>query len=343
MKVTRIAAWQPECKGSPNDWRTTLGQILVEVELDNGICGLGVGGGGKAGIHLVDTVIKECMLNVHVDTPAEAHETMVSHTTFYGRKGLVPMAISGVDLAIWDAWAKSSHSSVYELLTDKPAPLHLPMYQTVFDDEEAMEAVSNGKQAVKLHVERFGDRPDPQAIRELVRMTRDRLGPDKSIMVDAFGKWNVNTTLKVADSIVEFNVDWIEEPVGPDRLNDYISLTEKCPIPIAAGEHEYLREGFLELARSKAVSVFQPDINWCGGLTTLIDIYQIAREHEIRVVPHRGSEPYCLTAIAALDDKPLAESARTWFTCIEGIAEYSSEGVKFNLLPGFGVRVIGNR
>ena len=340
MKILKISAWQPDCVGSPPDWRTKLGQIVVEIELEDGISGLGVGGGGQAGIHVIESVLQECLLKENYSCPQEAHSAMLEHTAFYGRKGIVPMAISGVDLAIWDAYAKQRSFSVYELLTDEPAPATLPMYQTVFDDAEALAAVEQGKEAVKLHVERFGDRPDPFLIRKLVRATREKLGPAKSIMLDAFGRWDVETTLRVADVIYELGVDWIEEPVPPDALSDYTTLNQRSPIPIAGGEHEYLSEGFKDLADRDAVSVFQPDINWCGGLTTLVEIYRIAEEAGIRVVPHRGSEPFSLPVIAALDKNPLAESARKWFTCIDGVAIPNVDGVPLKLNPGFGVRII---
>lgn len=338
MRISSIRAWQPQFSNAPQDWRMTLGQILVEVTLASGEKGIGVGGGGKSGVHVIDTVLKECLLETDMDTPHQLHKVMCDHTSFYGRKGLVPMAISGVDLAIWDAYGKSVGKSVYELLTDVPPPAVLPMYQTVFDDAEAELAVKDGKQAVKLHVERFGDRPKPEEIGELVRSTRMRLGEGKAIMLDAFGRWNVDTTLAVAHEITQYDVEWIEEPVRPDQLEDYVTLNRESPIPIAGGEHEYLEEGFLALAASKAVSVFQPDINWCGGLTSLIQIYRIAEDAAIRVVPHRGSEPYSLPAIAALDrEQPLAESARSWFDCLNGMAEVTPAGVELLLSPGFGV------
>lgn len=337
IEIINIHAWQPEFPGAPNDWRLKLGQILVEVQLSDGTIGLGVGGGGLAGIHVIQTVLVECLIGYSFENPEQAHQAMTSHTSFYGRKGIVPMAISGVDLAIWDAFAKMKQTSVYELLTDAAPPKTLPMYQTVFDDREAEQAVDSGKLAVKLHVERFGDRPKPALIEDLIAATRDRLGPGKSIMLDAFGRWDIDTTLAVAEAIEPYGIDWIEEPVGPDALDDYSYLTEHCPIPIAGGEHEYLKEGFEDLASRKAVRVFQPDINWCGGLTSLIHIYEIAKASGIRVVPHRGSEPYSLPAIAALDTQPLAESARSWFNCLEGIPTPTQEGVEFTLSPGFGV------
>ena len=136
---------------------------------------------------------------------------------------------------------------------------------------------------------------------------------------------------------------WIEEPVAPDALTDYAFLSKTSPIPIAGGEHEYLSDGFRGLAERNAVSVFQPDINWCGGLTSLIEIYRIAEEAGIRVVPHRGAEPFSLPAIAALDQNPLAESARAWFNCIEGVALPTNQGVPLELRPGFGVKVGHNQ
>ena len=339
MRIRRLTAWQPVCESAPRDWRNMLGQILVEIELSTGMIGLGVGGGGKAGIHVIESVISECLLNNAYDHPTDAHAAMVTHTSFYGRKGIVPMAISGVDLAIWDAFAKEKNISVFELLSDRQPPDFLPMYQTVFDDFEASAAVADGKKAVKLHVERYGDKPNPAEIRSLVKATREKLGTGKSIMIDAFGRWNVETTLEVAGVIAEFDIDWIEEPVGPEALDAYTFLNANSPIPIAGGEHEYLKEGFEDLAARQAVSVLQPDINWCGGLTTLIDIYKTAAEYGLRVVPHRGSEPYSLPAIAALDSEPLAESGRNWFTAIDGISVPTEEGVKLNDGTGFGVSV----
>ena len=103
MKILKLSAWQPDCVDSPPDWRTKLGQIVVEIELEDGISGLGVGGGGQAGIHVIESVLQECLLKENYSCPQEAHSAMLEHTAFYGRKGIVPMAISGVDLAIWDA------------------------------------------------------------------------------------------------------------------------------------------------------------------------------------------------------------------------------------------------
>src|SRR5437868_11649984 len=88
MKITAIKAWQPPTPGSPPDWRTQLGQIIVEVQTDAGLTGLGVGGGGAASIHVINTVLRDLLLGKDASQVEDLHRAMHQHTLFYGRKGL---------------------------------------------------------------------------------------------------------------------------------------------------------------------------------------------------------------------------------------------------------------
>lgn len=340
MRITDIRSYQPPTPGSPADWRTQLGQIVVEIETDAGLTGIGVGGGGAAGLHVVHTVLRDLLMGREVDDVRELHREMCQHTAFYGRKGLVVMAISGVDLALWDLAGKQRGVSVAQLL--KPdVDLNEPLstYCTVFDDDDAEAAINLGHRAIKLHVERFGDRPEPAEIATLVARTRDRLGAGAIIMIDAFARWDVETSLQVASAIAPFDVGWLEEPIQPDDLAGYAELAANSPVPIAGGEHEYLADGFRELIDRGLHAVLQPDVNWCGGLTTLIEIYQMANAAGVRVCPHRGCEPYALPAIAACDPNPLAESGRKWFRCLRGAPEITAGRIKLSSAAGFGVSV----
>jgi len=340
MRITKLRAVQPPTPGSPSDWRTQLGQIVVEVQADNGLSGLGVGGGGAAGIHVVETVLRDVVVGREFEAAEAIHADMCRHTAFYGRKGLVVMALSGVDLALWDLRGKAEGLPVAKLL--HPAvdtSRSLPTYATVFDDEDAEQALAVGHRAIKLHVERFGNRPNPDDIAALVKRVRERLGAKAQVMIDAFALWDVSTSLRVAAAIAPYDVSWLEEPIPPDDLAGYADLSQQSPVPIAGGEHEYLAAGFQELIARKLHSVLQPDINWCGGLTTLIEIYRLAKQAGIRVCPHRGCEPFALAAIAALDADPLAESGRTWFTCLRGAPEIQQGTIRLSDQPGFGVSV----
>jgi L-rhamnonate dehydratase len=144
-------------------------------------------------------------------------------------------------------------------------------------------------------------------------------------------KWTVPLTLDVARRIERHNVGWIEEPLSPDDLAGYEMLARDCPVPIAGGEHEFTAAAFRELIQRRLHHVLQPDVCWCGGMTELVTIYRLAQEHGLRVCPHRGGEPWGLHAIAALDNQPLAESARPWLTWMK------PTGADILTQPGFGV------
>jgi L-rhamnonate dehydratase len=341
FSVTKLRAWQPFTAGSPEDWRTSLGQIVVEVELDSGVIGLGVGGGGAASIHIIHNVIRMELMDKEFLTPLELHEHMRKFTSFYGLSGIVPMAISGIDLAIWDAYAKSRNSTILQLLDPSQDPnASCPMYQTVFDNAGAVRALNQGMAAVKLHLERYGHDPDIGEIEELVHRTRDAIGPDCKLMLDAFGKWDVPITRRLADRICKYDISWIEEPLLPEDVQLYTELCEQSPIPIAGGEHEYLRNGFCRLMNAHAHDVYQPDVNWCGGLSTLIAIYELAKRHGVRVCPHRGSEPFALPAIMALDPDPLAESGRDWFSVFDPPTRVEQGRATCNVGLGFGIELL---
>jgi L-rhamnonate dehydratase len=130
---------------------------------------------------------------------------------------------------------------------------------------------------------------------------------------------------------------WIEEPLSPDDLAGYAELARECPIPIAGGEHEFTAAAFRELIQRRLHHVLQPDVCWCGGMTELVKIYQMALAHGLRVCPHRGAEPWGLHAIAALDPNPLAESGRPWMTWVQGQPALRDGFIEWPLGPGFGV------
>src|SRR5205085_10840675 len=130
MKIVDVRACQPPCD-SPPDWRTTLGQILVAVDTDAGLTGYGVGGGGLSAIHIVRTILRDLLLGRDA-APVEAlWDEMYRATLPFGRKGVAIMALSGVDLALWDLRGKQANQSVAQLLG---GPIHsrMPTYATVW-------------------------------------------------------------------------------------------------------------------------------------------------------------------------------------------------------------------
>lgn len=334
MKITEVRAVQPYAPTSPPDWRTSLGQILVAVDTDVGLSGYGVGGGGKAGIHVVTTVLRDVLLGQKPLPVEERWQQMYEATLPFGRKGLAIMALSGVDLALWDLYGKSTRTSVAQLLGGI-VHRRIPAYVTVWGAVSADTAAEY--HAFKLHT---GESAGAERIAEVARdvqQSRAVIGPDRSLMIDAWMKWDLEATLQIAERLAPFKVEWIEEPLSPDDLDGYAVLRDRCPIPIAGGEHEFTAHGFKDLIDKRLHRVLQPDVCWCGGLTELIKIYALAKKAGLRVCPHRGAEVWSLPALAALDPQPLAESGRPWMTWVGGQPPIVDGYIDVPDAPGFGV------
>lgn len=336
MKITEVRAVQPIAANSPPDWRTSLGQILIAIDTDAGLTGYGVGGGGLAGVHVIRTVLRDLLLG-HDPAPIEAlWRAMYEATLPFGRKGIAIMALSGVDLALWDLYGKSAGCPVAQLLGGTVHRL-IPTYFTVWG---AVPPELAGKhQAFKLHVESRETLDPVSSAVDLVERSRKVIGRGCPLMIDAWMKWTVATTLAVASQVANQGVVWIEEPLPADDFAGYAQLSEQCPIPIAGGEHEFTAAGFADLIERHLHRVLQPDVCWCGGLTELIKIYVLARQAGLRVCPHRGAEVWALHALAALDPEPLAESGRPWMTWVGGQPPIVDGFIQLTEAPGFGVSI----
>ncbi|MBW3540472.1 MAG: mandelate racemase/muconate lactonizing enzyme family protein [Planctomycetes bacterium] len=334
MRITNVRAVQPIGPGSPPDWRTSLGQILVAVDTDRGLTGYGVGGGGAAGVHVVRTVLRDVVLGRSPEPVEYLWQSMYHATLPFGQKGLAIMAQSGVDLALWDLRGKAAGLPVVEILGGRGGA-SVPVYVTVWDGVTPEQASAH--RAFKLHVEQPAGRDAADGVAAAVTQARRAVGDDALLMVDAWMRWDVETTLAVAERIAPFGIEWIEEPLPPDDLAGYARLAEECPLPIAGGEHEFTAAGFAPLIEGRLHQVLQPDVSWCGGLTELLKIYAAAQRAGLRVCPHRGAEIWALHAVAALDDQPLAESGRPWMTWIGGQPAISEGSIKVPEAPGLGV------
>ena len=343
MKITDVRACQPVTPDSPPDWRTSLGQILVAVDTDAGITGYGVGGGGFAGIHIVRTVLREMLVGRDVSQVESLCDLMLNRTLAYGQKGVVVMAISGVDLALWDLRGRSEGQSVSDLLGGAKSN-SLPTYITVWDNDALKAAVGNDHQGFKLHLgapnedspnrSEFVDRIVAQ-----IHEARQIAGPGRELMADAWMQWDLETTDAVVEQIADCNLSWLEEPLPVTDRTGYATLVSDDNLPIAGGEHEFTSPAFDEIIDNRWHTVLQPDVCWCGGLTELIRIYEMGITAGLRVCPHRGSELWALHAIAALDPSPLAESGRPWMTWVQGQPPIENGRIEVPTAPGFGIEI----
>ncbi len=262
-----------------------LGPTAVQILTDKGVNGIGFGGPGAG--FVIDNHLKKLLLGEDPFNVERLWDIMWRSTLYYGRKGLAVHAISAVDNALWDLIGIALEMPVYQLLGGKTKQ-RIPAYCTGNDLEQHVEF---GYTKLKLAVP-YGPADGHKGLEknvQLVRHAREILGADGEIMLDCWMAFTEDYTYQFAEAVEPYRVYWLEECLPPDnyagfgRLNKHITSTR-----IVTGEHEYTRYGFQLLQTFDAAKIWQPDMNWCGGLTELRKIAAMASVADIPVILHGG-------------------------------------------------------
>lgn len=278
--------------------------FTVEIAADKGVKGYGSGGTG--GGQVIESHLRKLLLGEDPFDLERLWDIMWRSTMHYGRKGVAINAISGADLALWDLVGNALGMPVYRLLGGATKD-RLPAYCTGNDLEQHIEF---GYKMLKLAIP-HGPADGREGMKknvELVKRTRELLGPDGEIMLDCWMAWTERYTVEMAELVAPYRVYWMEECLQPHdyagfgRLNAQITSTR-----IVTGEHEYTRYGFRQLLEHRAASIWQPDIHWCGGLTELRRIAALAAAYDIPVIPHAGGGRDGVHFIMATVNSPWAE------------------------------------
>lgn len=274
--------------------------LVVEVELSTGEIGYG-NAGLAAGLaaRVVEDYLAPIVVGRRAADIEQTWQLMYRSTVAFGRKGTVMAAISAVDIALWDAWARHLRVPVYDLLggrrNDRIKVYASRLYaQGSLEDlaEEATRYRDQGYLAVK---QRFvwGPADGRQGMLrnvELVRTVREAVGPDIDIMADAYMGWDLPYAKRMLRLLEPFDVSWIEEPLVPDDVEGYAALRGMTSIPIAGGEHEFTLAGCADLLNRGAVDVLQFDTNRVGGLTQARKVAALAESRGVPLIPHGGQQ-----------------------------------------------------
>ena len=112
----------------------------------------------------------------------------------------------------------------------------------------------------------------------------------------------------MARALDALDIYWFEDVATPEEMETQAELrAEVAPILLAGGEHSFAHHGFTDVARTGALDVWQPDVAWCGGVTAVLRILDLAHAHGAQVCPHRGGETWGLHVIVATDCMAFAE------------------------------------
>jgi L-alanine-DL-glutamate epimerase-like enolase superfamily enzyme len=294
----------------------TADALLVKISTDSGIIGWGEAFGYNV-IPATKVVINELLAPVCIGANADDIASLMLDLQrkfhIFGRGGPVTYALSGIDIALWDIAGKAKGQPLHQLLGDKlltdNRPGQVDSYASLVRYSEPDQVAANvaracalGFKGIKLH----------EITVPAVAAAREAAGPDVAIMLDVNCPWTLDEALDMAKQLQPYNLAWLEEPVWPPE--DHASLAiirERGGIAVAAGENAATLHQYRHMFEAGALDVVQPSPAKSGGISELCNVFALASEFGVRVVPHSFYEgPGLLTAIqacAALSPDPLVE------------------------------------
>ena len=270
-------------------------------------------------------------------------------------------AYSGAEIALWDVVGKKLDRPIYQLLAELSgasgtAYPKLPYASVLFGDTpEATYQIAVGLREQGYRAAKFGWGPmgkfgEANDI-ALVQAAREGMGAESQIMIDAGVVWgrDYETAYRRAEAFAQFSPTWLEEPLAPDAIDAYGSLTKKNPrVPIAAGEGSNTYRMAEDLIVHGGVAFVQIDAGRIGGIMPSFEVRQLAEQHGIQYVNHTFKSHLSLAAALHvfatnpdfdLLEYPAAGSALSQRLVVAPFPVESDGMVRVKELPGLGVQV----
>jgi galactonate dehydratase len=297
--------------------------IFTEIETDAGLTGISETVMKRRSRTIAEGIMEHSRFLLGKDPTRieDLYEKMYRDSFWVGGPMMVT-AISAIEIALWDILGKELNTPVYRLLGG-PTREQVKVYcHCQAGSPEAGAANiracrANGFQAVKVGLPLFygvakndtgyfGTRGsvDPRLketeylspaifkdIRACFEAMRDAVGSEIDIAVDCHGRLSPANALRLAEAVHDMDLLFMEEPVPPENVDALAWVNRRSPVPVATGERIVTIYGAREIVEKDAVSVFQPDIVNCGGLSQLKKMAAMAEAHYISIAPHNPNGP----------------------------------------------------
>lgn len=319
MKITELVPWLVGSTG------TGWGEYLfVEVRTDEGIGGWGeVTTTTPTANRAVAAMVRQANDLLVGDDPARIEATwhkVFRAFTYMGSRGAGTNVVSAVDIALWDIRGKALGLPVCELLGGRVRDdllIYTHPDQRRFDTpegvvEEVRVIVGSGHTGIKFDpfphppgVSPFDDRyldgglsraGERQAM-ELTALVRETAGPDVELLIDAHGRFDVPTAIRLGRALDELgDIHWFEEPVPPESYAALEQVRERVRVPISVGERLHTRWDFVPVLENRLVDFVMPDVTWTGGISELKKIATMAEAYYVPISPHDAAGPVNLVA-----------------------------------------------
>lgn len=286
--------------------------VIVKVTTENGIIGWGEAHHGRcpgAIGQLINTTLKQLVCSMNAADVVGVWDRIYSRQlASHGMGTASALAMSGIDLALWDIRGKAIGWPLYRLLggARRAIPAYAGGISLGYQPAEELVAearslVEQGYRNLKL---RFGDGVKNDVMR--LAAVRRALGDEIGIMVDANTGYTVDEVRHVMPALQEFGVLWLEEPFPPQDYRSYETAAGFGHVPLAAGENHYTRYEFNRVIEEKSIRVLQPDLSKTGGITEALRIAALASAYKLSINPHTSASGINMAAsihlLSAIDN-----------------------------------------
>ena len=320
--------------------------VVVDIETSVGTCGTGftytIGEGGDAIRTFVESVLTPA-LDGESASPRAARDRLRTATTFVGREGISELAISAVDIALWDALGRRLDTPLYELLGGerRDVPAYLTDGGWLQYDEETLvsnaeRAVEEGFAGMKMKVGRSHAEDESR-----VRAVREALSPAVDLMLDGNCAYTLPEARRLAGRVANVPLAWFEEPLDKGDYAGHADLRNRIDIPIALGENYYNETQFEQAMATGAADVVQPDVCRVGGISGWLAVAEAVRGRNLPVVPHYV-EPLHVHLACVFEHVPYIERHST---VLDSVLEEPLEPCEGTFRPpdkpGHGIRFGG--
>ncbi|HEY6991494.1 MAG TPA: enolase C-terminal domain-like protein [Bryobacteraceae bacterium] len=286
VSVYKIPTDFPESDGTLDWTDTTI--VIVEAYAGNQ-CGVGYTFADIATGQLIRERLAPLLVGTDALAVPNAWLMMVRSIRNLGRPGIASMAVSAVDIALWDLKARLLNVSLINLLgkVRKRVPVYGSGGFISYSLQQLQDQLSGwaaaGMRWVKMKIGR-----EPAADLERVRAARSAIGSTAGLFVDANGAYDRKEALLQAERFAAHGVSWFEEPVSSDDLEGLRLLRDCAPagMNIAAGEYGYDLVYFRRMLESGAVDVLQADATRCGGFSGFMAVAALCQARSMLLSAH---------------------------------------------------------
>lgn len=267
------------------------GQLFIHIHTDAGFEGLGIAQASPGVREVVEYGLKNALIGKDPLATEKLWEDMFWGVRGYGRKGIAFLAISGIDIGLWDLKAKIFDVPLYRLLGTYAEEVEIygsGGWTNFSEDELVLEMtdyVHDGIPRVKMKVGKDFGKSEREDIERLAAV-RKAVGDDVAIYIDANNGYYAKQAVYMAKEFEHFQVGWFEEPVLADDVSGLAEVRRQIGIPVATGEHEYTKYGFKNLIANDCTDIVQPDVGRVGGVTEWTKVANMAHAFNLPVAPH---------------------------------------------------------